>query len=77
MAPAVADAYWFSWVVVSGDDCWVVNDDRVIVPREGVKAEMEVAQMPIAAATIADENLMVDTIVVTPTIQECQCRSGW
>ena len=37
---------------------------------------MEVAQMPIAAATIADENLMVDTIVVTPTIQECQCRSG-
>lgn len=30
--------------------------------EEGVKAEMEVAQMPMAAATIADENLMVDVI---------------
>ena len=38
---------------------------------------MEVAQMPIAAATIADENLMVDTIIDnTPIIQECQRRSG-
>ena len=37
---------------------------------------MEVAQMPIAAATIADENLMVDTIIVTPIIPECQRRSG-
>ena len=63
MAPAVADAYWFSWV--SGDDCWVdAIDDRAIVPREGVKAEMEVAQMPIAAATIADENLMVGIVII-------------
>ena len=34
-------------------------DERATAPREGVKAEMEVAQMPMAAATIADENLMV------------------
>ena len=37
---------------------------------------MEVAQMPIAAATIADENLMVDTIIDAPIIPECQRRSG-
>ncbi len=32
----------------------------MVVRVEGVKAEMEVAQMPMAAATIVDENLMVD-----------------
>lgn len=36
----------------------MVDDDREI--EEGVKAEMEVAQMPMVAATIADENLMMD-----------------
>ena len=39
-------------------------DERATAPREGVKAEMEVAQMPMAAATIADENLMVVVIAL-------------
>lgn len=38
--------------------------------EEGVKAEMEVAQMPMAAATIADENLMIGSVVVF----KCQLR---
>ncbi len=36
----------------------------MVVRVEGVKAEMEVAQMPMAAATIADENLMVDISMI-------------
>jgi len=44
----------------------VTDDDDRATPREmeeGVKAEMDVAQMPMAAATIADENLMVAKMI--------------
>jgi len=53
-------------------------------PREGVKAEMEVAQMPMAAATIADENLMVVIALLLSSVSvewtmgsdELQCNRG-
>ena len=60
------------------DDEEAMIDDRTATPREmeeGVKAEMDVAQMPMAAATIADENLMVIKKKIVVENGDCEVSS--